>query len=90
MNMNTKHYVQMLAKLNQDEVDEMAELLAGFTGKDKRDAGEEARLQDFINSLPEPPDNGRAEALKQARLSAGERCNGGYLPKRQLKDQTHD
>lgn len=86
--MNVKSYLKMLAKLSQAELREMSELMAGMKGKDTRDAGDEARLQDFINSYPDEPDNGMAETLKQARLAAGRCCECGNLPPTQTEEQS--
>lgn len=86
--MNTKQWMRFYAGLKPAECREMGELLIGLADGGPRDAVREARLQEAIAALPDPPDLGWAETLKQARLSAGERCNCGYLPKRQSKDQT--
>lgn len=81
--MNIKSWLQMLAHASHAQMQEMAELMAGMRGKDRRDPAEEAQLQDFIASYPDPHDGGNAEILKQARLAAGRCCECGNPPKEQ-------
>lgn len=79
--MVTKEWMRFFASLKSAEIQEMGALLSGMKGVDKRDAGEEALMQDHINALPDPPDDGAAEILKEARRSAGRCCSCGGLIK---------
>lgn len=78
--MVTKEWMKVVAAMTAAECHEMGKLLLSMKGKDVRDAGEEALLQDRINSLPSPPDNGLASALHHARLAAGRCCKCGLTP----------
>ncbi len=54
--MVTKDWMRFFASLKSAEIQEMVALLSGMKGVDKRDAGEEALMQDQINALPDPPE----------------------------------
>lgn len=84
--MNIKSWLQWLAKCQHAQLREMVELLSGMRGQDKRSATEEALLQDYIASLPDAPDDGNAERLKQARLAAGRCCECGNLPRTETEE----
>ncbi|PQM27673.1 hypothetical protein CVO77_03635 [Sphingopyxis lindanitolerans] len=72
-----KEWVRIIASMKIAEIREVTVLLSGMKGADERDAAEEVRLQEYINSLPGRPDNGNAEMLRQARHRAGRCCNCG-------------
>lgn len=75
--MNVKAFCQMFAQFSSAQLSEISEITTGMKGRDKRDAAEEAKLQDFIASLPGPPDDGSATLLKQGRAAAGRCCACG-------------
>ena len=77
MTLVTKDWMKFFANMKSAQIKEMVSLLSGMKGRDRRDEGEEALLQDHINALPDPPGFDMAQLLEQGRKSAGRCCDCG-------------
>lgn len=78
--MRFKRWVELIAGMTPDECREAGTILISMADAGPRDAGRDAVLRDFIDSLPEPLDNGLAALLGEARAAAGRCCNCGRRP----------
>lgn len=68
--MTHKDWLRFFVAMSPAQCREMGELLISIADDGPRDAVREERLQQAIEALPKPPDNGLAETLRQARLAA--------------------